>query len=98
MKKLTATKLTKLFLLSAILCVSLSGCLFNSVLGTRFVYFAGDLGGCFDSESKESLAILMRDIRSFAVYDIPENKSKTLDLNGHKIICTTQFFNTPYLP
>ena len=93
MKKLTFTKLTKLILLSALLCVSLSGCLLSGALGTRFVYFAGDLGGCFDSESHESLAILMRDIRSFAVYDIPENKSKTLDLNGHKIICTTRFFN-----
>ena len=93
MKKTTFAELTKLILLSAFLFVSLSGCLFNSVLGTRFVYFAGDLGGCFDRESKESLAILMRDISSIAVYDIPENKSKTLDLNGHKLVCTTPFLN-----
>ena len=93
MKKMNFTKLTKLILFSAFLCISLCGCQFSFTLGVRRVYFAGDIGGCFDSDSFDNTAILMRDIRSIAVYEVPENKTKTLDLNGHKLICTTPFPN-----
>ena len=94
MRKANFTKLVKLILLSAFLCVSLSGCLLSIALGTRFVYSSGDIGGFFDSESKESLAVLMRDIRSFGVFTIDADSSKTLDLNGHKLNCTPIFSNT----
>ena len=74
MRKAYFNKLTKLILMSAILCVSLSGCLLSSALGTRLVYIDGDIGGFLDSESKESLAILMRDIRSFGLYILKYSK------------------------
>lgn len=97
MRKAYFNKLTKLILVSAFLCVSLSGCLLSSALGTRLVYIDGDIGGFLDSESKESLAILMRDIRSFGVYTVSAYKSKTLDLNGHVLTCK-QIFPIPSNP
>jgi hypothetical protein len=94
MRKANFTKLVKMILLSALLCVSLSGCLLSIALGTRFVYSSVDLGGFFDRESKESVAVLMSDISSLGVFTIYANTSKVLDLNGHRLNCTPIISNT----
>ena len=75
-------------------CLILTSCPFEWELGVRKVYNAGDLGGCFSSDTPfESYALLMKDISSICVYSVPADYSKTLDLNGHCVTTTTPFHN-----